>query len=158
MRSALAAALVALTLGAPLRAAEAPAGETPEARISRLEAEERQARRDRNPVRSLEILRELVEVLDGKPRQPAFLLNLYLAERAAGNFDRAAQVRQRLIDHPRPQHGALIGLYYHDAQQRANAGDAAGARGGDRFPAGTAGHRSAVRCDGDFPRGNRTPR
>lgn len=128
MRSALAAALVALTLGAPLRAAEAPAGETPEARISRLEVEERQARRDRKPVRSLEILRELVEVLDGKPRQPAFLLNLYLAERAAGNFDRAAQVRQRLIDHPRPQHGALIGLYYHDAQQRANAGDAAGAR------------------------------
>lgn len=129
MRAALAGlALVALLGSGVLAAAEPPAGETPEARIARLEAEERQARRDQQPSRALEILRELVDALEGSSRQQTLLLTLYLSERDAGNHQRAAQLRQKLLSIPGLHDGVRIGLLFRDTQYRAWAGDAAGAR------------------------------
>lgn len=120
--------LLALLAGPGAAAAEPAAAESADARITRLEAEERLARRGQESTRALEILRELVEALDGKPRQPTFLLSLYLAEQAAGNRWRASRVRQRLVDHPQLTDGVRIALFHKDAQYRAKAGDASGAR------------------------------
>ena len=130
MKSLLVATALATALlcGPSARAAEPPAGESTEARITRLETEMRLARRDLQLTRSLEILRDLVDALEGSPRQPTFLLGLYLGERDAGNYERAAQLRKRILETPKLHDGIRIGLYFRDAQYRASIGDAAGAR------------------------------
>lgn len=126
----LAPVLLAMLLAGPFRvsASDVPAGESRQARITRLEAEERQLRQDLDPVRANEVLRELVDALEGSPRQGVPLLNLYLLERDAGNLAAAAKLRRKILDTPGLHEGVRIGLFFRDAQFRAWIGDIAGAR------------------------------
>lgn len=120
--------LLAASLHLPAYAAEPPASESPEARIARLEAEERQLRREQQPTRAAEVLRELVDALKGNPRQQPLLLSLYITERDSGNHAEAARLRKKLLEIPRLHDGVRIGLYFRDAQYRAWMGDTKGAR------------------------------
>lgn len=130
MKPLLIIALLGTLLAGPIDAQTNPpaAGENLQARIQRLESEERQLRQDLDPVRATEVLRELVDALAGSPRQGVPLLSLYLLERDAGNLAAAAKLRKKILDTPSLHDGVRVGLYFRDAQFRAWIGDVAGAR------------------------------
>lgn len=130
MKPFLVIALLSALLAGPVVAQTEPpaAGENLQARILRLETEERQLRRNGDPARAIEVLRELVDALEGLPRQGAFLLTLYISERDSGNFETAARLRKKMLENPKLHDGVRIGLFFRDAQYRAWLGDAAGAR------------------------------
>lgn len=131
MKPLLVIALLGALLAGPVGAQTDPPaiGENLQARILRLETEERQLRRDGDPARAVEVLRELVDALEGSPRQGPFLLSLYISERDSGNFEVAARLRKKILETPKLHDGVRLGLFFRDAQYRAWAGDAAGARG-----------------------------
>ena len=96
--------------------------------VARLETEMRQAQRDQQPQRALEFLREIVKTLDGLPQQPRYMFSLYVAERNAGNFRTANNMRERLLAHPQLSDGIRVSLAFFDARYRATVGDSRGAQ------------------------------
>ena len=81
-------------------------------------------------------LRQLAETMRGTPRELAVLGSLYTAERNAGNHARAAQVRQRIFEHPGPSGGARLNVHFHDAAYLAHNADFKAAR--EQWEAGRA--------------------
>lgn len=73
-------------------------------------------------------LRERAEEVRGTPRELPVLLNLYKSERFAGNFLRAARVRERLLEHPDATPFIRLSVHFLDAGFLAQNADPRGAR------------------------------
>jgi CHAT domain-containing protein len=81
-------------------------------------------------------LRQQAEAMRGTPRELSILSSLYTAERNAGNHARAAELRQRIFDHPGPAAGARLTVHFHDAAYLASNADFRAAR--EQWEAGSA--------------------
>lgn len=81
-------------------------------------------------------LRQMAEATRGTPRELSVLTSLYVAERNAGNHGRAAQVRQRIFEHPGSSAGARLTVHFNDASHLASNADFKAAR--EQWEAGRA--------------------